>query len=1466
MKKKERVALRAVSFLVCIAILVGQWSAPLQVFAASRDDSEFYLFMAEYLDRNYVYEKENEIVENLEQVMVHHILHEGMEQQGGLTNTAVTIHNMANDWGYAIDGERGLYEQILLELIRNYLESDLFQKNVEEEQERIEAEILDVVENTFDTGETVKDSAQLADKVSKLDLSTWEGVLKLPKEYVMENINKLVDHFKLPVSDTYLLNIGFDTWDFMLEVILYVQLQDQIDGIRYVIEEIYRTTDNEELFVAAFHILNKLDAASSQDIWKLVEEVASTSYSSDLTITTMKDLVMMLLNVLGIEIEVLGLVSNMLFKLDTLAEAQLLLEMETEIEYVLKQIIRYKQNAYENNVKNSHILVISVMMLYEAYEYGLDIARNYSDAFFEANKNVIRLHSFGPKSFFKNYEEVTCTQNEFKSYLKASDGILATNRTVFYSGWLEYRQLYPNANKDSLMNYMGKIYASGLAFEQSAVVLEYQAGNANVQVLKAPEMTPEGAIVLPVRYESNDPTILSFENERINIVTLHQPGTVTVTATTEDGLYSTSQQVIVKEKEMVDEETWIPETSGKDYSDCYEDNEDGITVTKLIEDFVDKENLTYWLPREIDGKTVTEVDFSKGPKLEVRIYEGVPDGYNIDNELKFDSQGRGKIEHNGSIYIIQQSSRDVERIVLPDTVKRIADNCFVLNSVGGHDYYNMDVVLNEGLESIGENALQYRSLTPEVTLPSTLKEIGRGGLGIKGVETVYMQCPQLKEIPEDCFINPADRNDEISGVVLASRVKNIVFMGEHEKLTSVGAYGLARVKCVNLPDSIAKAGAYAFMHSSIDSFPESLTEIGEKCFYEAEISCKRLPESVKTIGRGAFQNAKYEELQIPNSVELIEEEAFWNDDQPVTIRTYGEAYGKQNGVLKGAFDSNLAYLEIPESIGTIQSLFSRFGGVHTQVVWTGDIDHIENTEPNGTKLALSVYLKESEYEGSFGFDKYEKIFRDNVYYEYLEIPYNYLDHTKEYMVGSYIKEAVIVGTEDEEKLEHYVELLKEAMDVNGKISYRDKDGKKVLLYIKYPSYFVKESKAKYENQADYLLDALAPYENQISDTVENLNICVSTPKGKQEDAELPKLMLGCWIGRNEDAAERAEQLGDYMIFEDIYLSQSGSRYFTVGFEGAEGLSVRDYGDYILSVDMKAPGLNRENVGVYHINECGKVTRLPVFFEEDGTNRTITFQTKELGQFALVSLNTFETKVWSTYRDELRVLYGRNMEDQSNSSEKEESVTDAEKAENTNADNQNTDNQNTDNQNTNVQNSDDQNTDNQKTDDQMTIFYDTEQEDGTVTIRKLQISQEERDSIADQLESGVKIADSLMEIITTGEQKTIQVSVKQTKNKKQTVLVFRGDEKGKLDQNSLLPESNIKELHLEYVPEERIRSNSAYYEILLDEEGIYYVAAAEEREIRFDTEGEPNRMIIVIGVISFLLCAVLFAIVIRKKRR
>ena len=131
---------------LCICILAIQWLTPLQVYGEENTNRDFYQFIAEYLDQNYVFETENAIVENLEQEMSHHILYKAMEQQGWLMDRAVTLQHISDEWGYAFSGESELYEQVLLEIIRNYVNSELFEQKIKEEQEHIEYQILDIMD------------------------------------------------------------------------------------------------------------------------------------------------------------------------------------------------------------------------------------------------------------------------------------------------------------------------------------------------------------------------------------------------------------------------------------------------------------------------------------------------------------------------------------------------------------------------------------------------------------------------------------------------------------------------------------------------------------------------------------------------------------------------------------------------------------------------------------------------------------------------------------------------------------------------------------------------------------------------------------------------------------------------------------------------------------------------------------------------------------------------------------------------------------------------------------------------------------------------------------------------------------------------------------------------------------------------------------------------------------------------
>lgn len=111
-------------------------------------------------------------------------------------------------------------------------------------------------------------------------------------------------------------------------------------------------------------------------------------------------------------------------------------------------------------------------------------------------------------------------------------------------------------------------------------------------------------------------------------------------------------------------------------------------------------------------------------------------------------------------------------ITLPSTLKRIGNSAFA----GNYSYLN-NIVLNEGLEEIGDMAFSYNDFT-EIEIPGTVKTIG-----------------------EDAFAE----NNQLEKVIL------------NEGLEVIGeaAFSWTRVNSISLPSTLNKIGNYAFYNGYV---------------------------------------------------------------------------------------------------------------------------------------------------------------------------------------------------------------------------------------------------------------------------------------------------------------------------------------------------------------------------------------------------------------------------------------------------------------------------------------------------------------------------------------------------------------------------------------------------------------------------------------------------------------------------
>ena len=168
------------------------------------------------------------------------------------------------------------------------------------------------------------------------------------------------------------------------------------------------------------------------------------------------------------------------------------------------------------------------------------------------------------------------------------------------------------------------------------------------------------------------------------------------------------------------------------------------------------------------------------------------------------------------------------------------------------------VVIEQGVTSIGEYAFRNCSSLTSITIPESVTSIGIGA---------FFGCSSLTSITIP------------------------------EGVTSIGSYafcGLSSLTSIAIPEGVTSIGTYAFDGcSSLTSItiPESVTSIGEYTFGGcSSLTSITIPESVTSIGVYAFYKcSSLTSITIPESVTLIGERAFYDCPAIKYVRTDANA-------------------------------------------------------------------------------------------------------------------------------------------------------------------------------------------------------------------------------------------------------------------------------------------------------------------------------------------------------------------------------------------------------------------------------------------------------------------------------------------------------------------------------------------------------------------------------------------------
>ena len=273
-------------------------------------------------------------------------------------------------------------------------------------------------------------------------------------------------------------------------------------------------------------------------------------------------------------------------------------------------------------------------------------------------------------------------------------------------------------------------------------------------------------------------------------------------------------------------------------------------------------------------------------------------------------------------------------VTLPQSTRYIAPYAFA------YCQNITNVVLHEGLFSIGYWAFVYNQRLNNIAIPSSVTHIDA---------SPFVNCPALTNLSiaegnthyylDGVMIYSADGDTLIS----AHKSADSVFLSSTLRVVN-GFGGNSDVRYVHVPDGVTTIGNEAFNGSSLVSIdlPSHLDFIDEYAFYYCQsLTRVGMPTTLDTMGEGCFKYCnQLTSIDIPNDLRTIPEYAFFMCTTLSNI-TWGDAVEVIDTAAFG--DCSFTELTLPPTLRAIREVafIGDYNGRLGKVVFSAPVDTIE---------------------------------------------------------------------------------------------------------------------------------------------------------------------------------------------------------------------------------------------------------------------------------------------------------------------------------------------------------------------------------------------------------------------------------------------------------------------------------------------------------------------------------------------